>query len=143
MPRKSKLELSVVSPIGEVKLPVAPADLTELQQIIWMAVVNDKGADWWDVATLPLLRSYVVHESQAQVVDKLINDIDPIYLTTEDGLDRYKDLAKIRALHTGKIESLATKMRLTHQSRYGARQADTASRKSSSKSGTKPWEFKG
>jgi hypothetical protein len=42
---------------------------------------------------------------------------------------------------SGRIATLATRMRLTPQSRYGARAADTAGR--SVGDGPKPWEWSG
>lgn len=138
MPRKSASFLSVAPPPVELRpLPEPPQDLTDEQAALWHKIVATKPSDWWDAANLPMLRALVVHTAAAEVIDRELATFEPEWLKDDEGLKRYKILTQIRAEHTGKTESLMTKMRLTQQSRYGARQADTAAR-SASKS-RKPW----
>ena len=138
MPRKSSATIGLAPPPVALRpLPEPPAELTEQQAALWHKIVATKPADWWDAANLPMLRALVVHSSAAEVLDAQIATFAPEWLTTDEGLERYERLGRARAVHTGKIESLMTKMRLTQQSRYGARQSDTAAR-SATKS-RKPW----
>ena len=53
--------------------------------------------------------------------------------------DEWERVLKQLGEVSGRIATLATRMRLTPQSRYGARGADTAAR--SVGDGPKPWEF--
>lgn len=132
MPRESASSLQVAPPPALRNLPEPPAGLTELQSSLWHQIVATKTADWWDNSNLPMLRALVVHESAAQVIDQQINSFPADQLYTDEGLARYEKLSKVRGVHTGYITSLMTKMRLSQQSRYGARQSDTAARKSPS-----------
>lgn len=138
MPRKSSSSLTLApAPVELRPLPEPPEDLTDRQAALWHKIVATKPADWWDSANLPMLRALVVHSSAAEVLDEQLAKFEPAWFATDEGLERYERLGRARATHTGKIESLMTKMRLTQQSRYGARQADTAAR-SATKS-RKPW----
>ena len=137
MPRKSAGSLTLAPTATLRPLPEPPDDLTEAQAALWHKIVATKPADWWDASNLPMLRALVVHTSAAETIDRELATFDPEWLKDDEGLKRYKMLSQIRAEHTGKVESLMTKMRLTQQSRYGARQADTAAR-SAAKS-RKPW----
>ena len=139
MPRVSKSELSLVPPAEVGKLPPPPASLTELQVSIWDAVVRTKPADWFGADSLPLLVAYCKHVSAAAVVDQAIDGFRPEWLGEPDGVLRLEKLTNIRCKHTGKIESLATKMRLTQQARYDAQKAAVHARKSG-KAEKRPWE---
>lgn len=137
MARKSANELSIAKPTQLGNLPEPPADLTELQAGLWHSVVATKPADWWDAANLPMLRALVVHESAAMVIDGELQAFEPEWLKTDEGVQRYEKLSKIRALHTGKVESLMTKMRLTQQARYDTQKAAVHNRKAG---GKRPWD---
>jgi hypothetical protein len=138
MPRKSAASLTIASPVELRRLPPPPGDLTDYQAGLWHQIVATKPSDWWDAANLPLLRALVVHESSAAVIDGQLATFEPEWLKDDDGLRRFKMLSQIRAEHTAKVESLMTKMRLTQQSRYGAREATTAARRAGKS--PKPWD---
>ncbi|MCR9258322.1 MAG: hypothetical protein NXH95_01265 [Pseudomonadaceae bacterium] len=125
---KSQAELQVARLADFKKLPEPPGDLTEVQAALWHQIVATKPTDWWDGGNLPLLRALVIHETSAQLIDRAIERFPDAELYTDDGLTRYHRLSKVRADHTTRIESLSTKMRLSQQSKYGARQAETATR---------------
>jgi hypothetical protein len=137
MPRKSASSLTLAPPVALRPLPEPPEDLTEGQAALWHQIVATKPADWWDASNLPMLRALVVHSSAAQVLDEFIAKFEPAWLTTDEGLERYERLGRARSVHTGKIESLMTKMRLTQQSRYGHKQAHTAAERASKSAA--PW----
>jgi len=139
MPRKSAASLSVAPPVNIGALPAPPGDLTEFQAALWHQIVATKPGDWWDASNLPLLRALVKHESAAMVIDQQMDEFEPEWLKTDDGIARYKTLSAIRVLHTERVASLATKMRLTQQSRYGTRQAHTAANRTNGKQ-SRPWE---
>jgi len=132
MPRKSVAELSVAPDPVELdrRLP-APSELTSVEAQIWHSVVATKPADWFQADCAPVLVAYCKHISAAMQLDEWA-------LQTEDP-EQYLKLLDARRKETGKIESCATKLRLTPQSRYNAQSANTADKAAS---GHKPWERK-
>lgn len=70
------------------------------------------------------------------MVADLVRQTGTVMLTDANQLGTYKELRKIQAALSGEINTLARAMRLTQQSRYNAKNSDTASRKST---GRKPW----
>lgn len=139
MPRKSKPSLSVVVPPAIDLHPEPSADLTEFQAGLWQEIAATKPATWWDNANVKLLHALVVHESAARLVDKAMNKFPAAEMYTDEGLNRFEKLGRIRALHSSRIMSLLTKMRLTQQSVYGARQAAEGASKILGKGRT--WEI--
>ena len=138
MPRKSAAELSIATPAEIGKLPEPPAELTEYQAAIWHSVVATKPVDWFQADSFPLLVSFCKHVSAAAVIDQAIDSFQPKWLDTPEGVVRLEKLSNIRSKHTGRIESLATKMRLTQQSRYDTIKAAGQNRKAAK--GKQPWE---
>ena len=139
--RKSSAELSTISAAGlEIhRRPEPPAHLGDEAVAIWRAVVNSLPADWFTPGTLPLLDALCgLTVSQRftirslQVIERGGDDFDR---------DEWERLLKQLGEVSGRIATLATRMRLTPQSRYGARGADTAAR--SVGDGPKPWEWHG
>ena len=139
--RKSSKELSTIS-AGGLELhrrPDPPEHLGEDAVKVWRAVVNSLPADWFSPGTLPLLAAmcgltisqrYTLRALQAaERGDK------------EFDRESWEKLQRQLGEVSGRIATLATRMRLTPQSRYGARSADTAAR--SVGDGPKPWEWSG
>jgi hypothetical protein len=63
------------------------------------------------------------------------------YATSADegfGVDHWNALLRVQERQSALLASLATKLRLTPQSRYGPRSADTAARNEAA--GPPPWE---
>jgi hypothetical protein len=111
-----------------------------MQQELWRQVVSSEPADQFKTAALrQLLRVFCQHVGTAQALAKLIDDFRQEWLCADDGLARYEVLLKLRDRETKAAASLATKLRLTNQSRYTPQAAGTASRNSSS-AGLPPWE---
>jgi hypothetical protein len=136
--KKSAASLSVV-PVTPGQRPEPPADLNEKQADIWRSVVATKPADWFAPDSFPLLVAYcraiVVHHSISEQIDSF----DMAWLADDDGLKRYDKLASIQERQARLIASLATRMRLSQQSRYKAETASTADKKAGG--AIKPWEF--
>jgi hypothetical protein len=136
--RKSAASLSVVPNDAEKKLPEPPAELSEEEAQVWRDVVSTKPHDWFDKDTFPLLKDYCRHIIRQDKLSDLINHFEasdkPHAIMDLDRLLRASD----RESKT--IMALATKMRLSQQSKYGARQAETAARRG--KGGQQaPWQF--
>jgi hypothetical protein len=73
---------------------------------------------------------------QAELIADLVRQVGSVMLTDASKLGEYKELRKIQGALSGEINSLARAMRLTQQSRYNAKNSETANRKAT---GTKPW----
>ncbi len=137
--RKSAAELSAISGAG-IELhrrPDPPEHMSDEATAIWRAVVNSLPADWFTSGTLPLLEAFCGLTISQRCTLKALQVAE----RGDDDFDResWEKLQKQLGEVSGRIATLATRMRLTPQSRYGARGADTAAR--SVGDGPKPWEF--
>jgi len=129
--RKSTESLSVVQVAPGARVS-APTRLTDEQRSIWDEIVSSKPADWFGADNLALLEQYVCVQTEAHRIAAKLREVSP------ECLDDYERLVALQTKISGQLASLATKMRLTQQSRYGARAAATASDRTAVK---KPWEF--
>ena len=116
-----------------------PEGLTEAQRVLWRNIVETEPAHLFDSeARRHLLRLYVEHATFRASLQGLIDRVpiekilDP---DTEAGVER---MLRIRDRETKALVSLATRMRLTNQSRYTPSAAGTAGRNHTS--GPKPWD---
>jgi hypothetical protein len=97
-------------------------------------VVGSKPVDWFDTDSAPLLKEYV---RAAAMTDWL--DVQVQTATVGDDVAVLDKFMRLRDLESKRVASLATKLRLTQQSRYTPQAAATASNKA--ESGKKPWQF--
>lgn len=137
--RKSEEELKIAKQVVEIKprLP-APVTLNSYQTDLWVAVINTKPADWFQADTAKLLESYCKHCYQAMMLDSQMDNFDPEWLLTDEGLDRLKKLTDMREKHTRQITAISRSMRLTQQSQYDTQQASRKNKNSGP--ANKPWE---
>jgi hypothetical protein len=133
--RKSASELSVVRPLS-VELPEPPANYSDEQSATWSQILASKPADWWDAGTLPLLDAYVRAITEHGRITDLIERMHP--LAGFDEFKEYDQMQRTQDRLQSQMARLATKMRLSQQSKYGARGADGAASRASSKG--KPWD---
>jgi hypothetical protein len=119
--------------------PEPPKGMSEAQQGAWKAIVATKPADWFGPDTYPLLVEYIRAAEQADVLARELQEFDPEWLRDEDGLKRYDRLSKLQDAKAGSLARLATKMRLSQQSRYATKVAHTAAERAGS-SAAKPWQ---
>lgn len=134
--RKSAAQLATVTALP-LRLLEVPTDLSADEAAVWSRVSATKPSDWWDAGSLPLLAQYCRATVQSELVAELVRQVSENLRSDPEELGRYKELRKIQAALSGELTSLATKMRLTQQSRYRADKAETTSRKVS---GRKPWQ---
>ena len=130
MSRKSTASLSVVAIGAPVRL-AAPGDLTPEQAARWLAVVQSKPVDWFGPDSAPLLKEYVRAEAMC---DLLALQIEAEIAGGEPG--NLKALLDMRDKESKRLTSVATKLRLTQQSRYTPQAASTADKKAGS---ARPW----
>lgn len=138
--RKSTASLSVISG-GADRRPEPPSDLTKHEAEVWQATVAHEAADIFGTAALQqLLKEYCRHVIAAARLSLVIE----AHMSTTDSDLGIKDLdclLKMRDRETKAIADLATKLRLTNQSRYTPKAAATAAKKSSE--ARKPWQMTG
>lgn len=120
--------------------PQPPAELTPRQAEIWREVVATEPADFFATATLRgLLADYCRRREAGENVSAIINTFQPEWLKSAEGVKRYKSLLDMRDLEVRGAVQIATKLRLTNQSRYGTRAAATAARDAPRL--PRPWEL--
>lgn len=134
--RKSSESLATVTALP-LRMVQPPAELSAEECDVWARVTATKPAEWWDAGSVPLLAQYCRAVVQSELVAELVSTTGKAMLTDPDELARYKELRKIQAALSGEMTSLATKMRLTQQSRYRADKAETTSRRGGG--AAKPW----
>ena len=134
--RKSSAEMATVTAMP-LRLVKPPEDLTPEESEVWAKVTATKPSEWWDAGSVPLLSQYCRAVVQSELVGDLVRSTGQAMLTDPDELDRYKELRKIQAALASEMTSLARSMRLTQQSRYNAKNSDTAARKAGGPA--KPW----
>lgn len=110
MPRRSSASLGTLSGIRTVERLRPPRGLSAAQRGHFSALVASKPADHFQPCDLPLLVSLARHLALADAVAILLERADDV-----DALER---AARMLARETGRIASLATKLRLTPQARY-------------------------
>lgn len=138
--RKSTAEMSVVTTVHFNERPSPPDELNERQAEIWKEIVASEEPRFFSTAALKsLLVSYCQRKEAAELISKVISTFKPEWLRSEDGAKRYKELLQMRDLEMRGFVGIATKLRLTNQSRYTPQAAATAAKHAVH--GTRPWEF--
>ena len=134
MARQSAASLSVVRVSPDSRL--APPDgLDAAERALWEAVVSTKPAEWFADDSAPLLKEYV---RAAVMCDAL--DLQVKAATAGGEMGEVKALLDMRDKESKRVLSIATKLRLTQQSRYTPQAAATADKKAG---GARPWQFGG
>ena len=122
--KKTAAELSVVQ--GFRERPEPPPELTLAQAEEWRAVVERMPFDWFPREIQPLLCAYCRHVCNARHVARLIEAAGDMDIGDRTGLLRLNRLLSMQHRQSNALVSLATRMRLTMQSRYTATSAATA-----------------
>lgn len=134
MPRKSSAALSIVPPSPADGRLGVPDGLTEGEAVLWREVVDSKPADWFGEDSAPLLKEYVRAALMCDTLDGKLRTA----LTGEDtDVELVKTLLDMRDKESKRATSIATKLRLTQQSRYTPQAAGTAGKKAG---GKRPWQ---
>lgn len=138
MPRASAASLAIVAAARGYE--PAPATLSPAAAEVWNRVIRSKPVEWFGPETYPLLETYcsLVIEHRAILRATQISD-DPALL--DAAVERLAGWAKVLAAQRNSLGMLATKMRLSQQSKYGARQAtEGKNRPQAVAKGGQPWE---
>ena len=118
--------------------PKPPGSLTATQRAIWQQVVNSEPPAQFRTAALrALLVGYCRHVETATLLSREIEACEVQWLKLDDGLTRFDKLLALRARETRNLADLATRLRMTNQSRYNPQKAATASKRAGHKP---PWD---
>ena len=114
-----------------------PTGLTEDQADVWRSVVGARSADFFGEDAIPLLEEYcrvvVMCRLLAMQIEAVIAGSDG-----EETAGLLKSFLDMRDKESRRMSSLATKLRITNQSRYTPQAAGTAAKRGA---GGKVWQF--
>lgn len=137
--RRSAASLSVIAG-GVDRRPDPPVELTDDEAEVWQRTVASEAADVFGTAALQqLLTEYCRHVVAAARLSLVIE----AHMSTAESEVSLKDLdclLKMRDRETKAVADLATKLRLTNQSRYTPKAAATAAKNQAK--GEKPWQMR-
>ena len=134
--RKSAAELGVVH--GIPQRPGPPDELTPEQADEWRAVVGRMPVDWFGREIFPLLLQYCRHVVHARHIGKLIDAAHDMDIGDRKALMRLNRLLAMQERQTNALMGLATKLRMTNQSRFTPQAA--ATRAKGRRTGKPLWE---
>jgi hypothetical protein len=140
--RKSadSVDLTVIDGDFAGKRPDPPPDMTPQQAHIWTATVNDEPLEHFaTAATREMLKDYCIQRHIADTIAGAMNVFPAEGHKSVKGMMFFRQLQKAHDMATRGASSLATKLRLTNQSRYTPMAAATASR--NTMKGIKPWDW--
>lgn len=112
---------------GMKRRPPAPTELTVEQATIWKETVDRMPADWFPTETHPLLIQYCRHVSEARFIASKIAIVRAD--ASKVSVERYELLLRLQDRESRAIATIATKLRLTPQSRYTPTRAETSQRR--------------
>jgi len=115
----------------------APLDLSDEQAEVWRSIVSAHAADWFGPGSAPVLAALCRHTVAARRVAGWLERLE----ATDGELDedRWFRLLARQEAESKAVATLATRLRLTPQSRYTPhRAAGTARREPGD--GPRPWE---
>ena len=135
--RKSAASMGVIQ--GIPQRPEPPEELTPEQAEEWRAVVTRMPVEWFGREIWPLLCAYCRHVTNSRHIARLIEAAEDMDIGDRGALMRFNRLLGMQERQSNVMAGLATRMRLTHQSRYTATSAATQAK--GSITGRKPWEF--
>lgn len=125
---------------GFAERPDPPDDLMPRQKEIWVAIAHDEPLECFSTAaTRELLKDYCLHIHTREMLTETINEVPKSFHKSEKGLKHLSRLLRARDIETRAAASIATKLRLTNQSRYTPLSAATASRNTTK--GIRPWDW--
>lgn len=136
--RPAKLNVIDGAFAGAPKRPDPPDELTPRQKQIWKEIVATEPVDFFaSQTTRDLLTHLCCHRETIEGLNKIINAFKQEWLKNAEGAKRFREYLKMRGEETRHHSLIATRLRLTNQSRYTPQAAATASRNSAK---VRPWE---
>jgi hypothetical protein len=133
MPRKAAASLAIKPKAVIANHISPPSSLSPAEATLWREVVETKPAGWFDRDSAPVLKEYV---RAVVTCDDLAALVRRALAGGDD--DIIRRMLGLRDVEAKRVASLATKLRLTQQSRYTPQAASTANAKVS---GKRPWQL--
>ncbi|HEV8465714.1 MAG TPA: hypothetical protein VGQ63_12030 [Pseudolabrys sp.] len=100
--------------------------LTEAQAVIWRKIVAGEPADFFSTETTrEMLADLCRHRQEVNEFQALLDAFPPEALSEAKGMHRYEWLVKMRDKASKAAVTMATKLRLTNQSRWRPHVANT------------------
>ena len=134
--RKSAAELAIAPVVHVQPRPTAPDELTDEEAAVWDGIVGRMPGGWLTREQHPLLIQYCRHTIAARRLSQLIHQAEGPEVEWDE--ERWLRLQRAQAQQSATLAALATKMRISHQARYGPRAAATEAQQGHE--GPKPWE---
>ena len=137
MARKSAEALSVITHLPGQRTeppPGFPINATA----VWRSVVASKPHDWFTADSVYLLEAYCHAVVSHRLISIGVAAFDTAKMTTPEGIATYDQLTRMQERQARVMTSIATKLRLTQQSRYTPQAAATAAKKVGG--GSRPWD---
>ncbi len=115
-PRSSAdLAVATSADVIAIERALPPADLTDEQVDVWRIIVNRMPADWFPAETHPLLVQYCRHTIRARRLAQLLDNMEK---SQEVDIKEYRDLLRSEEEQSRALASLATKLRISQQTRF-------------------------
>jgi hypothetical protein len=119
--------------------PEPPEDLTDEQKATWRELTSSEPQDFFSTGALRnMLKDYCRARSEIERLSRIVSYFQDDWIKPEEGARRLQLYLRMRNEEIRRASDLATKMRLTNQSRYTPMAAATASR--NTLRSIKPWE---
>lgn len=134
--RKSAAQLAIAPVVAVTPRPTAPDELTDEQAREWDSIISRMPGDWLKREQRALLVQYCRHTVAARRLSQLIEQAEKSDIEWDE--TRWLRLQRAQAQQSATLAALATKMRISHQSRYGPRAAGTEAQHGHE--GPRPWE---
>ena len=130
MARESAASLAVL-PVQALVRVEAPACLEEAERRLFVDVVNSKPAEWFGPDSVPVLVEYVRAVGMCDLLDCQVKAA-----IAEGDAKVIKEAMQLRDMESKRMLQIATKLRLTQQSRYTPQAAATANKQAGT---ARPW----
>lgn len=151
-PSSDRRGADIDSPIIPGVRRLAPGELESAEVKVWNEIVGELPPDWFTGDNAPLLKELCRHIAYADELAAEMKSVKvkiaalrlepgPVAAKTKAVDQQRKVLHSLLRLHgyqSERIGNLATKLRMTNQSRYQAQKANDQHARASS--GPKPWE---
>jgi len=115
MPRKSAAALASLPILEPVPIPYPPPGLTAEQAALWRTILVSKPSDWFDQSNLPLLTALVRHIC---TFERICEQLERYDVGDIEQIETVNKLLAMRDREGKAMASMATKLRLTIQSKY-------------------------
>jgi hypothetical protein len=140
-------QLARAGPIIPGQRPEPPADLEEDQAREWRSITARLPADWFTSENQPLLRELCRHICYARELairiaalrDRILKDGGDLLGKSEEWR-ALREILQLHRMQSRSIADLATKLRLTQQSRIERQTAEDEQHKIATAGGPAPWD---